>query len=579
MPDHHLPDETGESHPTHRPHGGADAEFSETDDTLSEEAISRGDDELLERGEPRLRHVQRVSYSKKGMVVTAHYRATEAGSAILKAGGNAVDAAVAAAFALGVCEPAASGLGGQTMMVVHLAEGEQPRTFALDGSSRVPNRAVAEAVPRRGHRLRGYRATTVPATPATLGYALQYYGTKTLAEVLEPAIALAEDGFQVTELLNGLLVREQKRLSRFSSGRVFLTPDAQPIPIGETLRQPALGETLKRLARHGVEDFYQGEIAAEIARDMEDNYGLLHRDDLANIPWPLERKPIAGRFLGMRVQTMSPPGAGRTLVEMMNVISQFNEGQVDLESLDGLLLLTEVLRRGQLDRQDRPFDANFYPQVQDKNLLKKEYAQLVAKQIKARLKVKHRAPQTEGETTHLSVMDGQGNAVGLTQSIERVFGSFVLTPSLGFLYNNYMSAFEYDDITHPYFLRPNAVPWASVAPTILFKGKKAHMVIGSPGSERIVSSILQVLLRLQRQTPADAVAAPRLHCSVKGVVSMEAARLRNDLPAALEQRGFTVDRRDPFAFYLGCIALAIANRGEFTGVADPRRDGAAEGPA
>jgi gamma-glutamyltranspeptidase/glutathione hydrolase len=167
----------------------------------------------------------------------------------------------------------------------------------------------------------------------------------------------------------------------------------------------------------------------------------------------------------------------------------------------------------------------------------------------------------------------------LTQSIERLYGSFSATPELGFLYNNYMSAFDYEDISHPYYLRPNAVPWASVAPTIVFRGRKPWLVIGSPGSERITPSISQVLLRLETVSPYVAVEAPRLHCSLDGKVSLEASRMVDVIPAALERHGFEVVPRDPYSFYLGCVQVVLRGRDGFTGVADPRRDGSAGGPS
>ena len=175
-------------------------------------------------------------------------------------------------------------------------------------------------------------------------------------------------------------------------------------------------------------------------------------------------------------------------------------------------------------------------------------------------------------------MDAAGNAVALTQSIESVYGSCAATAELGFLYNNYISAFEHRDTSHPYYLRPNAVPWASAAPTIVFRGGRPWLAIGSPGSERIAPSILQVLIRMLRGVPPlDAVTAPRLFCSLSGRVSLEASRMRDDLPRALETRGFTVDRREPFSFYLGCVQLVARNGRDLVGVADPRRDGAAGG--
>jgi len=204
-------------------------------------------------------------------------------------------------------------------------------------------------------------------------------------------------------------------------------------------------------------------------------------------------------------------------------------------------------------------------------MLSLDYAKLVAKQVRARI-------ASHGETTHLSVMDRDGNVVALTQSIERVYGAAVATPTLGFLYNDYMSAFDYEDISHPYYLRPNAVPWASVAPTIVFRGRRPWLAFGSPGSERIVSALLQVLLRLSKQSAFDAVCAPRLHCSLEGKVSLEASRMRNDIPEALRSAGYDVDIREPFAFYLGCVQLVMRDGDDLIGVADPRRDGAAMGP-
>ncbi|MBN1341680.1 MAG: gamma-glutamyltransferase [Phycisphaerae bacterium] len=528
----------------------------------------RVDTDLLDLDDRRVRHPQRVAVSKNGMVATAHYRATEAGAEMLADGGNAVDAAVAAAFALGVCEPAASGLGGQTMMLIRHQESR--RTFALDGSSRAPNRAAPESLAKRDRR-RGYRATTVPSTPATLRYALERYGKLKLARVLEPAIRLAEQGVEVTPLQFALTKRDLKHLQAGNAATFFLREGVRPHPIGSILKQPVLAETLRRLAQKGIKDFYTGRIARIIHDDMLRNGGLIQKDDLAQIPRPIERRPVTCAFNGLRIFTFPPPGAGRTLVEMFNIHRQIPPAYRDFDTPKGAVALAEIIRRAFLDRQDRPFDPSFYPQVSHKRMLSDDYAKLAAKQVAKRLKV-------HGETTHLSVMDRLGNVVGLTQSIENVYGACVATPELGFLYNNYMSAFEYEDISHPYHMRPNAVPWASVAPTIVSRGKRPWLVIGSPGSERITSSIFQVIVRLRTQTPFAAVDAPRLHCSLKSVVAIEATRMRSDVLKALEQHGFQIDVRDPHSFYLGCVQLVLRERDEFTGVADPRRDGSAGGP-
>lgn len=534
-------------------------------ETIRREQI---DTDLLELGDRKLHRPQRVAVSRQGMVTTAHYRATEAGAEMLAVGGNAIDAAVAAAFAIGVCEPAASGLGGQTMMLIHLVEPR--RTFALDGSSRAPNRATPESLSKADRR-RGYGATTVPSTPAALQYALKTYGKLKLDRVLEPAIRLAEEGYEVSLLQFLLTRRELKHLRDKSAAPFFLRDGVRPHPAGSVFRQPVLAATLRRLASEGVEDFYQGEIAEKIHADMESNGGLLHKDDLAQIPQPIERKPVTGHFEGCRVFTFPPPGAGRTLIEMLNVYQQLKPSRRDFDTPEGAVLLAETIRRAFLDRQDRPFDPSFFPQVTGERMLKEDYARLVARQITRRIR-------TAGDTTHLSVMDREGNIVALTQSIERVYGSCVATPGLGFLHNNYMSAFEYEDISHPYYMRPNAAPWASVAPTIVFHGRKPWVALGSPGSERITPSVFQVLVRLQKTSPFAAVDAPRIYCSLRGKVSLEATRMRDDVPATLERRGYEIDRRDPYSFYMGCVQLVVREGDEFIGVADPRRDGSAAGP-
>tara|TARA_R110002094_G_scaffold149604_1_gene138183 strand:+ start:166 stop:1725 length:1560 start_codon:yes stop_codon:yes gene_type:complete len=513
-----------------------------------------------------LGHPQRVAVSKKGVVATAHFAASEAGARMYAAGGSAVDAAIASALALGVCEPAASGLGGQTMMLIHVPG---QKTIAIDGSSRAPNRTPPAEL-NKAERLRGHRATTVPSTPAALGYVQAKFGKLSWAQVLQPAIELAEKGFAVSELQARLTLRELKHLQAGSARRMFLKKGKDPYAAGETFCQPILAKTLKRLAEAGYEDFYNGDIAQAIAADMAKNDGLIQLDDLAQIPNPIERRPVGGRFGSMRIFTFPPPAAGRTLLYILHLLEQFSAKRRSLDSKEGALLFAEITRRAMLDRQDRAVDPSFYPQIEDKRLLDDDYARMVAKQIGTRIK-------TSGETTHLSTMDGDGCCVALTQSIERVYGSFAASPELGFLYNNYMSAFEHEDISHPYYLRPNAVPWASVAPTIVMSGSKPKLALGSPGSERIVSAISQVLLRLENQSLMDAITAPRLHCGLDGKVTLEASRMRSDIPGALKRRGFTVKEVEPFSFYLGCVQAVMRERDGLVGVADLRRDGAASG--
>ena len=398
---------------------------------------------------------------------------------------------------------------------------------------------------------------------AVYAHALETYGRLDWATVLEPAVVLAEDGYEVSVLQQRLARRELRHLRAGSASRFFLV-EGRPraYRAGATIRQPVLARTLARLAKEGFEDFYVGETARLIHADMEANGGIVLADDLAQIPHPVEREPLSGRFGRSRVLTMPLPGAGRTLLEMINIHQSLPRHLRDIDSPDGAVCLAETVRLALVDRQDRPFDPNLYSQASDKQMLSRRYAQGLAQQMMQRLGHSdgeaarppatgddragvRRQPPGNGETTHLSVMDSDGNAAALTQSIENVYGSCAASPELGFLYNNYMSAFQTEDPSHPYYLRPNAVPWANVAPTIVFKDHGPWLAIGSPGSERIPPAILQVLLRLAKSSPLEAVAAPRLHCSLEGVVSAEAPRMATDVLDALEGAGFELNRRGP----------------------------------
>ncbi len=387
----------------------------------------------------------KVAASRGGMVATAFSHATEAGAEMLRNAGNAVDAAVAAAFALGVCEPQASGIGGQTMMLISTGE----RTVALDGSSRAPSLASNDSISGDG-RLVGYRATTVPSTPATLAYAQKRWGSLPLARVLEPAIRIATEGYRITDLQNRLQERELESFSRVPSGsgaRYFLS-GGSPWPVGALFKQPDLAETLRRLAEHGVEDFYQGEIARRIDADMRANDGLLRLDDLALIPWPVLRRTIRSHFRGFRVHTMPPPGAGRALALALNMIDQLEPDFFRHLDPARYQVLAEVFRKAMRVRNDSPFDPNLYAQVDFKQMLSRKFARRSLRRILKgvdRGLLAEMQPERErsGETTHLSTIDRNGMAVSLTQSIERVYGSKAAAAGLGFLYNNYVMDFQF----------------------------------------------------------------------------------------------------------------------------------------
>ena len=529
----------------------------------------------------------KAAEAANGMVATAAPEATEAGVEMLKKGGNAVDAAVAAAFALGVCESQASGIGGQTMMLIYTGE----KVVAVDGSSRAPSLAHVSALYKQD-RSTGYRAATVPSTPAVLGYVHHRYGKLPREEILEPAIQLAKNGCTITALQNRLQERELNNFHKVDSksGVRYFLKEGKPYAAGDLFRQPDLAEMLKKLSRKGVEEFYEGSIARIIDADMRENGGLLRCDDLAMIPWPIIRKPLKRNFRDISVHTMPLPGAGRTLLFTLLMLDHLpNDTFQGMETEHKKIrLLAEVLRKAFLERSDRPFNPNFYPQVvkEEKDMLRRKYAKRCIRAIlknvdKAILSFIAAEDELPGETTHLSVMDGSGMAVSLTQSIERVYGSKAAAAGLGFLYNNYLMDFEYNVPQHPFYLRPNAVPWATVAPTLLFLEDKCWMTLGSPGSERIFSSLTQFLIHVVDRglSIEKAMKAPRLHCSLGGRISLEADRFHPDLVPFLKKKGYRIDAREPFAFYLGCIQAVLRKQTGpgFQGIADIRRNGSAKG--
>ncbi len=518
--------------------------------------------------------------AQNSMVSTASKPATLAGIEVLKKGGNAVDAAVAAAFTLGVSEPQGSGMGGQTMILISY----KGRSRAIDGSSRAPSLAHVSAITEEDRAI-GYRAATVPSTPATLAFAHKRYGKLRWQEVLEPAINLAEEGYPITRMQNQWQNREKPNFEKVHSGsgaRYFLKNN-QPYEVGETFRQPDLAVMLRRIVDEGVEDFYNGKTAKMIDADMRENGGLLRYDDLVLLPWPLEKPPLSGTFRGLKVHTMPPPGAGKPLLFALAMLD-FVPPRFDFgEEFKKDLLLIHILRKALLQRDGKPFHPIFAPFTdQDQNMFDRRYIKKIMAVILDKLEINllpvvPTPDEDSGETTHLSVIDKDGMAVSLTQSIERVYGSKAAAGGLGFLYNNYLCDFEYERPEHPYYLRPNHVPWATVSPTLIYNDDKIWMAVGSPGSERVLSTITQFLLNITEfGMPACAsMKAPRFHCSLGGLVSLEAERFPAGLTGYLEDKGYRIKELDPWSFYLGSLHAILIKQdgGGLQGIADLRRDG------
>ena len=524
----------------------------------------------------------KFAIAKNGMIATAFPDATTAGVEIFNKGGNAVDAACAAALALGVCEPQSSGLGGQSSAILHFKD----KTIALDGSSRVPSLAHISKF-EKGERSKGYRATTVPTTVAVIGYLNFRYGKLGWKDIIQPAIKIASEGYRITELQNFLQNRELDNFLKIPSGsgaKYFLKNSKEPYNPGDMFIQPDLANTLIYLAEHGPRSFYQGMIAKRIDTDMREHKGFLRADDLALIPWPIERRILKRNYRSVRIVTMPPPAAGRTLLLVMLMLNQLQVKFIKKGSPEFYHFFSESLRKAFLFRTQRPFDPNTFFQISDKKMISREFAKQQAKSIADRIDPNLplvEPPDEEGQTTHLSAMDNEGNAIGITQSIELSYGSRAAADGLGFMYNNYIRALDINDPSHPHYLRPNASPWTSVAPSIVFYKNEPWIVTGSPGSERIYSAVAQFLTNiLDKEIPMNqAIIKPRLHCSIGGKISLEAERFDPEVISYLEGIGYNIEKKSDYDFYFGAIhsVMKCKTKNEFHGAAEIRRDGTAGG--
>jgi gamma-glutamyltranspeptidase/glutathione hydrolase len=505
-----------------------------------------------------------------GVVSAATPEAAEAGAEILKADGNAIDAAVAISFALTVSEPALSGLGGQTQILLY-APGKEP--VVINGTSFSP-KDTPDNVSRSD--LSGHRATTIPATVRTLEYAWKKYGSGNISwpELLAPAIRYAEEGFVIGPFRHQVLSYQAEELRKNPvTQNLFLNRDGTIPPEGSVRKQPVLAKTLRRLAEYGADDFYSGSIAREIASDMKANGGWITLTDLQNVTRPVELKPLRGTYRGWDVFTLPPPGGGWVVLQVLNLLEQFPPGELTRESPDRLFHLAEALQIGHQNRRDFP--------VGDLVEYKDEVAEKISKETAEKL-LKPRERSGSGETTHFSVADADGMVVSVSASINNYFGAEAAHPTLGFLYNDYMHEFEIGNPGHPYAMHPGAMPYSSMSPTILAKKGQPLMGLGSPGSARIISAIVQVV-HLWVDAGFDieeAVAAGRIHVIPDKKLYFESNQISDSVYTAFKQRGYTIKKaRSTVSVnhlnpYFGGVHAVARENGRWRGAADPRRDGA-----
>jgi gamma-glutamyltranspeptidase/glutathione hydrolase len=501
-----------------------------------------------------------------GMVVSAQHLATDAGLAMLLAGGNAVDAAVAVGYAEAVVNPCCGNIGGGGFMTLHLADG---RDVFLNFREQAPAAATRDmyldadgrVIPQSS--LYGWRAVAVPGTVLGLDAALARYGTLSRAQVMAPAIRLARDGFVLTRGDTDILETNTARFRRDpETARVFLHPDGSPYAPGETLVQADLAATLRAIAEAGPDAFYRGRIAAAVADAARAGGGLISAADLAAYS-VTEGAPLACAYRGYTFLSAPPPSSGgTTLCEILNILEGYDLRGLGFHSAASVHLLTEAMRHAFLDRNTYLGDPAFVRNPLDR-LLSKDYAAAIRARIGERASPSAElrpgvAPHEQAETTHYSVIDAAGNAVAVTYTVNGLFGAVVMAPGTGFMLNDEMDDFTARPGTPNMFglvqgaanaIAPGKRPLSSMAPTIVMKDNKVAMVLGSPGGSRIITITLETALNMidYGMAPQQAVDAPRLHHQwLPDELDAEPFALSADTAERLRALGYRISTQEPW---------------------------------
>jgi len=538
--------------------------------------------------------------AKQGMVVSSHYLASQVGVEVLKKGGNAIDAAIATGFALAVTHPSAGNVGGGGFMVVHMNDG---RVTAFDFREKAPAAAhermyldaTGQYVKDLNHE--GYLAVGVPGTVAGFFLAHEKLGSKPMAELLAPAITLAEKGFPLSWDLHDDFKDLAEEFKKYpGSAKSFLKNGATLYEPGEIWRQPDLAKTLRRIQKNGRDGFYKGETARLLAAAMRKNGGLITEEDLANYQ-AQERTPVHGTYRGYDIYSMCPPSSGGTaIIEMLNILEGFNLREAGFASAQHFHWMAEAMRRAFADRARYLGDPDFNPELPLTKLTSKAYAE----QLRRSISLNQASPSDpvamseayeSTETTHYSVVDAAGNAVVVTYTLENSYGSRIVAEGTGFLLNNEMGDFNpwpgHTDSTGmigtaPNLVKPGKRMLSSMTPTIVAKEGKPYVMIGSPGGRTIINTVLQVVVNVIdfNMDIADAIAAPRLHHQwLPNVLRIEKFGTSKDTQRLLEMMGHRVQYSFSTRGQGSAMGIMLDPKtGLRLGAADPRApDGAAAG--
>ncbi len=530
-----------------------------------------------------------------GMVASVNAIASRVGAEVLRSGGNAVDAAIATGFALAVVHPSAGNIGGGGFMMIRFPDGS---TRALDFREKAPLAAHAEMFLDENGEYSSqihhgsHLSVGVPGTVAGFAMAHEKYGSGEWARLVDPAIGMAGEGFELSEALAGSMGRTLRSMGRYPASLAKFSKDGEAFGVGELWQQPDLARSLERIRDQGRDGFYLGETARLIAEEMERGGGMITEEDLARYQ-PQERTPIHGTYKGYDIISMPPPSSGGTaLVEMLNVLEGFDLSVMGHNSAPYVHHLAESMRRAFRDRARHMADADFADPPLER-LTSKGYAETLRAGIdpeKASVSAPSdiTLPYESMETTHYSVVDSDGMAVSVTYTLESGYGSKIVVPGGGVLLNNEMGDFNGQPGltsergligTEPNLARPEQRMLSSMTPTIVAKDGKLVAVVGSPGGRTIINSVLQVVLNLTEfgMDIHQAVSAKRFHHQwLPDALRIEADGVTPEVLARLEAMGHTVSMSGS----QGSTPSVFMDpeTGELTGAPDPRdRDGGAVG--
>ena len=529
---------------------------------------------------------------RKGMVVTREPRATEAGLKILESGGNAVDAAVAVGFALAVTHPSAGNIGGGGFMLIRLADG---RTTFLDFRERAPQAASRNMyLDASGKATQdsviGYRASGVPGSVAGFEYAAKKYGRKPWAGLVHPAVELASKGVTLSWSEANQMENAARGLESFpESKRIFLN-GGNYYRMGDRFVQADLGRTLERIEKQGARDFYRGETARLLAKDMKEHGGLITEADLAAYK-VIERAPLTGKYRGYDIITSPPPSSGGVgILQMLGVLEGTGYEKGGAGSAQAVHYMAEAMRRYFADRAEHLGDPDFV-KVPLATLLDPAYIS----KLRASIDPEQATPSSaihaaivsdreSNQTTHYTIADGEGNLALVTFTLNGSYGSKVTATGLGFLLNNEMDDFA-ADLGKPNMFglvqgEKNAIqagktPVSSMAPTIVLKDGKPYLALGSPGGPTILNTVLEVMVNVLDfgMNVQDAVNWPRFHHQwLPDTLSIERG-YSPDTIALIEKHGYKVRKANSQG---ECAAIMMEN-GWLMGAADPRTEGTAAG--